>query len=48
MLLPAVHGDERDLLLSMACDAEQDDSVRTRKRLAADHARKSRRRGRED
>ena len=47
-VLPPLHDEERDVLLSMATEAEQDDAVRARKRLAADHARKSRRRGREE
>lgn len=45
--LPAVHADERDVLLTLAEDARLADAGRTRKRLAEDHGRKSRRRGRE-
>jgi Ca-activated chloride channel family protein len=44
--LPSEHDEERDVLLSMAAEAEQDDAVRARKRMAADSANKSRRRGR--
>lgn len=46
--LPSEHDEERDVLLSMATEAEQDDAVRVRKRMAADSANKSRRRGREE
>lgn len=46
--LPPEHDEERDVLLSMATEAEQDDAVRARKRMAADYSSKSRRRGREE
>ncbi|MEJ7786932.1 MAG: hypothetical protein WKF96_19195, partial [Solirubrobacteraceae bacterium] len=47
-VLPPLHDKERDVLLSMAVEAEQDDAGRARKRMAADAASKSRRRGREE
>ncbi len=43
--LPPVYADEQGVLLSLAADA-QDDAFRARKRLGADQARKSQRRGR--
>jgi len=46
--LPPEHDEERDVLLSMAVEAEQDDAGRARKRMAADYSSKSRRRGREE